>query len=194
MAIGSPPEEDTASLSAAPSPSKTQGLSQRRILLFLGICLVSALFAVMYVLFTAGNIETDAERAAREPAAPASTLASLAAGPHLLFLQSDGDTYRRVALTSVDGGSEVLLTPLQCQRVYQVAGRGLCVGKSPNGGAYIFNESFEPIHEINIDGLASRARVSPDGRLGAITVFVQGHSYAEGAFSTRTAIVGHDHG
>jgi hypothetical protein len=161
---------------------------RRRILLFGGVCLISVTFAVSYIFLTAKNLETDAERAAREPSAPAEGLARIAAGPHILFLQSDGDTYRRVALTGLGGEEDVLLTPLQCQRVHQAAGRGLCL-KSPNGGALIFDRSFERLHEIDINGLPSRARVSPDGRLGAITVFVQGHSYADGAFSTRTAIV-----
>ena len=165
-------------------------LGQRwRVWLFSGVCLLSVAFAVSYVFLTARDIETDAERAAREPSAPTDALARITAGPHLLFLQSDGDTYRRVALTGLESGGEVLLTPLQCQRVHQVAGRGLCLGKSPSGGAYIFDDTFERLHDIDINGLPSRARVSPNGRLGAITVFVQGHSYADGAFSTRTAIV-----
>jgi Tol biopolymer transport system component len=36
----------------------------------------------------------------------------------------------------------------------------------------------------------SRARVSPDGRYGAVTLFVSGHSYATaGSFSTQTTII-----
>ena len=46
-------------------------------------------------------------------------------------------------------------------------------------------------HTIALTGLPSRARVSADGRYGAMTVFVSGDSYLESptAFSTRTTIV-----
>jgi hypothetical protein len=41
-----------------------------------------------------------------------------------------------------------------------------------------------------VAGIPSRARVSPDGRYGAVTLFVAGDSYAAaGAFSTRTTII-----
>ncbi len=47
------------------------------------------------------------------------------------------------------------------------------------------------MHKIALTGLPSRARVSADGRYGAMTVFVTGDSYLESptAFSTRTTIV-----
>jgi hypothetical protein len=37
-------------------------------------------------------------------------------------------------------------------------------------------------------GVVSRARVSPDGRYGTATVFVTGHTYAPGTFSTQTTL------
>ena len=43
-------------------------------------------------------------------------------------------------------------------------------------------------------GTPSRARVSPDGRLAAFTVFVRGDSYAKLQFSTRTRILDSDTG
>ena len=43
--------------------------------------------------------------------------------------------------------------------------------------------------------MPSRARVSPDGRLGAVTAFVTGHSYADpGSFSTRATIIDMERG
>ena len=39
-------------------------------------------------------------------------------------------------------------------------------------------------------GMPSRARVSPDGRYGAVTLFVTGHAYADrGTFSTQTTLI-----
>jgi hypothetical protein len=55
--------------------------------------------------------------------------------------------------------------------------------------AVIFDDKFQSRHTVNLTGIPSRTRVSPDGKLAAITVFVSGHSYAGGAFSTMTTIV-----
>jgi hypothetical protein len=83
---------------------------------------------------------------------------------------------------------------LSCERVYYAAGRGICMGIAPSGVDYtaqIFNSKMEPLHEIALTGLPSRARVSSDGRYGAMTVFVTGDSYLSSptAFSTRTTIL-----
>lgn len=83
---------------------------------------------------------------------------------------------------------------LSCERVYYVAGRGICMGVAESGVDYIatvFDAKMQPIHTIRLSGFPSRARVSADGRYGAMTVFVTGDSYlgTSGAFSTRTYIV-----
>ena len=45
-------------------------------------------------------------------------------------------------------------------------------------------------HTLTLTGLPSRARVSPNGRIGAMTTFVSGDSYTSpGAFSTRTNLI-----
>ncbi len=83
---------------------------------------------------------------------------------------------------------------LACERVYFAGGRGLCLALGASGVDYdatIFDSSFRPLHEFALTGLPSRARVSPDGRYGAMTVFVSGHAYlgSSGGFSTTTTIV-----
>jgi hypothetical protein len=83
---------------------------------------------------------------------------------------------------------------LACQRVYYAAGRGICMGVAPSGVDYtasIFDSQLQVVHTIPLTGLPSRARVSADGRYGAMTLFVGGDSYVESAtdFSTRTTIV-----
>ncbi len=53
----------------------------------------------------------------------------------------------------------------------------------PFGAPYrarFFGPDLRTWHELPLAGLPSRARVSPDGRLGASTVFVNGDSYATG--------------
>ena len=83
---------------------------------------------------------------------------------------------------------------LACERVYFAAGRGICMGVAPSGVEYtasIFNSKLQAVHSITLTGLPSRARVSSDGRYGAMTVFVTGDSYLSSptAFSTRTTIL-----
>jgi len=83
---------------------------------------------------------------------------------------------------------------LACERVYFAAGHGVCMGVAPSGVEYtasIFNSKLQREHTITLTGLPSRTRVSPDGRYGAMTVFVTGDSYLSSptAFSTRTTIL-----
>jgi hypothetical protein len=83
---------------------------------------------------------------------------------------------------------------LACERVYYAAGEGICMGVAASGVDYdatVFDSRLRPRHEISLTGLPSRARVSRDGRYGAMTVFVSGDAYLESptAFSTRTTIL-----
>lgn len=99
-----------------------------------------------------------------------------------VFVVDDGHVKRRA------GGH------LACERVYFAAGRGICMGVAASGVDYIatvFDARMRPVHTIRLSGFPSRARVSADGRYGAMTVFVTGDSYlgTSGAFSTRTYIV-----
>jgi hypothetical protein len=83
---------------------------------------------------------------------------------------------------------------LACERVYFASGHGICMGVAPSGVEYtasIFDSKLRKLHTIALTGLPSRARVSSDGRYGAMTVFVTGDSYlgSSTAFSTRTTIL-----
>jgi len=83
---------------------------------------------------------------------------------------------------------------LSCERVYYAAGRGICMGVAPSGVDYtaqVFDSKMQVLNTIPLSGLPSRARISGDGRYGAMTVFVSGDSYLESstAFSTRTYVV-----
>jgi hypothetical protein len=53
----------------------------------------------------------------------------------------------------------------------------------------LFDRAFQTVAAWKLDGSPSRARVSPDGRVGAITVFVTGHAYGTSPFSTKTTLV-----
>lgn len=86
-------------------------------------------------------------------------------------------------------------TALECERVAFTGGRGICLQASrgilTTFGAVVFDDTFHQLHALKLDGSPSRTRISPDGRLGAITVFVTGqeHGYSAGSFSTKTTIM-----
>lgn len=93
-----------------------------------------------------------------------------------------------------EGRVERSSADLACERVHYAGGRGICMGVAPSGVDYeatIFDSKLQPVHRLGLTGFPSRARVSTDGRYGAMTVFVGGDSYLESpsALSTRTTIV-----
>jgi uncharacterized repeat protein (TIGR01451 family) len=123
-------------------------------------------------------------------------------GPALLFNNLAPGNHNRnraavVPLVSAEGPRG--MTRLACQRVHFAGGRGLCLGEG--GGTapleddviashgYVFGADFQITHDIPLGGFPSRVRISPDGRYGATTVFVAGHSYAEAGFSTETTLI-----
>jgi hypothetical protein len=129
------------------------------------------------------------------------TYASLVAdrvpdGPLLLFRNLEpGARYGRVGLVPLPvGGAPRLLTRLACDRLHYSAGWGVCLGTEDGPLddrhiAYIFDRTLTRRHTVELTGIPTRARISPDGRLAAVTVFEKGHSYAEHGFSTRTTLV-----
>jgi hypothetical protein len=82
---------------------------------------------------------------------------------------------------------------LSCDRVHFAGGRGVCLGSDrgvfTSYFAVMFDDRMQPGRTIPLNGIPSRVRVSPGGRLAAITVFLAGQSYVSLNFSTRTTIV-----
>jgi hypothetical protein len=122
-------------------------------------------------------------------------LAALEKRPHIIFRSTAiGDSFGGVALAPlvVPEGPRTLTT-LQCDRVYLAAGVGICLagyqGQLAAYRGYLFDANFQTRYTFPLNGLPSRARISPDGRFAALTVFVTGHSYNEAGFSTQTTIL-----
>ena len=161
-----------------------------------------ALFALVVVAASA-IVGWSLARARRETAVPASasagapaavtTLPTAPATPFVLVRHlAPGIGWGRLALAPLaapDGPRFV--TPLTCVRGYMAGRRGLCLASNgADGRAIVFDTAtFAPTHTLVLTGPPSRARVSRDGQLGAVTVFESGHSYAEEGFSTRTTIL-----
>lgn len=105
-----------------------------------------------------------------------------------------GDSYGHVVsafLDSPDGPRSV--GPMSCDRVHYAAGSGICLeaqrGAVTTYRGVLFDAHFAVRKTIELAGPPSRARVSPDGRRAAFTVFINGHAYSNPGFTTRTSIV-----
>jgi hypothetical protein len=115
--------------------------------------------------------------------------------PRLVFRSTAlGPTYGALATLPVAALTGTpTITALSCDRVHVAAGTGVCLvanlGVFTTYRAIVFDAAFQPRHTLRLGGAPSRVRLSPDGRVAAITVFVSGHSYAAATFSTLTTMV-----
>ena len=155
---------------------------------------VRAFVAVTVVcVLTAGGAIASAVLGADSGEASGRVADVLSGGPALVYRSLDKATRDRVAVAPLDGGAATL-SALRCERVHFSAGTGLCVARGGGfAGAFraqVFGPDGRVRHELELAGIPSRARVSREGRLGAVTMFVTGHSYAAaGSFSTETTLI-----
>jgi hypothetical protein len=162
---------------------------------FAALCIVSVAAATAYVVHADRREAAVANKGVVEQPAPALTLEELAARPRVVFrnMAAEGSRPGYAAVASLeDPDAPPALTGLRCHRIHMAGGNGLCLADGNLFTPYkavIVGPDFEPRHDLALEGLPSRARVSPDGRVGAATVFVTGHSYSDGNFSTQTTLI-----
>jgi hypothetical protein len=85
-------------------------------------------------------------------------------------------------------------TTLHCERIYFARDIGICLSReikffSARTIATMIDATFRPLFDVRADGIPSRARISPDQRYAAFTVFVTGHSYSDAQLSTATLLI-----
>jgi hypothetical protein len=163
---------------------------RRRGLAFAVLCAVCAVGAAIAV-----------RRAVHRAAVPATApitgdaVVQVSAGVSLLFRSTAIDAaYGRLTLAPLANvAARQTAGALACERVDYAAGRGVCLqaarGVTTQYAAVVFDDQFRPAYNVPLAGIPSRVRVAPDGTLGAITVFVSGHSYSGGDFSTVTSVL-----
>ena len=122
------------------------------------------------------------------------TSAREAGSPVMVYRSLAGSTRDQVGIVPLEGGGAARLSALRCERVHFNRGTGLCVARGAGFAAgyraRIFGEDLRVRRELDLTGIPSRARVSSDGRLGSVTMFVTGHAYAvAGSFSTETKLI-----
>ncbi|WP_054571217.1 MFS transporter [Frankia sp. R43] len=197
----------TAVTAAISTGSATSTGSRRRpvrgrIVIFSVVVLV-CLTAAVGVTVRAARLEGAAARTAVSRSARAGghrdtptvpLTAALLSGRHLLVLDAaEGPDFGR--LEAVDPSRPAgprAPAALVCDRVDERAGRGICLTYDrvhTQGGITVFDENLAALSRLPAEGLPSRARVAPDGRLGAATTFVAGDAYNTDSYSTRTVLV-----
>jgi hypothetical protein len=160
--------------------------------LFAAVTVATLLAGGAYVALAARN----ADDAVAPDAAPAKTFRR-PTGSFVVFRSLDRVTpsrYGDIAVAPLAKPTAGATSSLSCERVYSAGGRGLCLAQSGRlrftYRAVILDANFRPGRSLALHGVPSRARVSRDGRYGAVTTFVSGHSYATaGTFSTQTIVI-----
>jgi WD40-like Beta Propeller Repeat len=115
--------------------------------------------------------------------------------PHIVFRSSaPGPTYGLVAAVPLaDPAGVRSVTNMSCDRVYASALGGICLaaqrGAITKYSAELLNGRLIPQRPLQITGIPSRARLSPDSSWAATTAFIGGHGYGTIGFSTATTIV-----
>lgn len=171
------------------------GSTSRRLAVFAGIVAACTIAAVVAVVL--GVRGSDSAVQGSPDARSALTEARGAGRPTVVYLrggQTRSGSQVAIAPAADPSRATPTLTPLKCARVSVGGGRGLCLARDRSLAAgykaEVFGSDLRVRHSLELPGLASRARVSPDGRYGSVTLFVAGDSYAAaGSFSTRTTLV-----
>jgi len=117
------------------------------------------------------------------------------ASPYVIALNvRDSPDLGKVEFSALGSIDDRTTTSLRCERIHFAADTGICLSReikffSAQTVATLVDATFRPLFSVRTDGIPTRARISPDGRYAAFTVFVTGHSYADAQLSTATLLV-----
>jgi dipeptidyl aminopeptidase/acylaminoacyl peptidase len=117
------------------------------------------------------------------------------APPFIIFRAlAPREAYGRLAYMGLAPGAKPRLAPLSCVRMHYAGGRGLCATQETRdvdmlNVAYVFDRTLQRGPRVELDGIATRLRVAPDGRLGAITTYAEEETPEGERLATRTRIV-----
>jgi dipeptidyl aminopeptidase/acylaminoacyl peptidase len=159
--------------------------------LVVAACLV---VAVGYVVVAAVRDRSDSEDAPVSAAVRTARAALRGNARQIVFqhVRRD-DAYAHIAIAPAASPRKRTVAGRLCERVYFAGGSGLCLTRASGLGARyaaLFLDADLVVQKrVELPGIVSRARVSPDGRWGAATGFVTGHSYRDKGFSTSTYLL-----
>ena len=175
-----------------------------RIRLFVAICAASAAGLVWILWNNAPQTQPQAPPPVAEtPATPATTpvatvpLEAPKSGPasqRIYFRSTNPQShYGELAYVEYPDLKSHYRDQWYCEVVYVAGGKGSCLtadrGVITTYAADIFDDTFHKKFNLALTGIPSRTRVSPNGKLAAVTVFVTGHGYDSVDFTTQTSLI-----
>ncbi len=166
----------------------------RNSFLFALVCVVAIVGIVGYVFYSRDPMKPRQTAGTPTVVEEGRQLNDITRQPHLLFRNTAlGPLYGRLVVAPLDApdGSRYM-TPLSCERVHGMGKSGICLqasrGVITTYQCVSFDSNFQVRNTFKLAGIPSRTRVSRDGRLAGVTVFVAGDSYTSSGFSTRATI------
>jgi len=161
-----------------------------RLAIFIALCVASIIGLSAYFYTTRGNKFSPTE-SLLSPGQTGET-----AQARQIFFRYTGvdDHYGKLAFVDYPGlGVPHFIDTLACDIIHFANGHGICLSTEPpmytTYAAQLFDAKFQPQFKIPLQGGPSRTRVSPDGKLAGVTVFVTGHGYASVDFTTQTLLI-----
>jgi hypothetical protein len=151
------------------------------------------IFAIVVALALVGAVVyTGVSVANRQSASESGGAEEIAESADIVFRNASGiEDEGRIGFTSLGDDSRGLAA-MKCDRVYFRSEVGVCLTTNENKTGFttkVFDRNFDVRHEIPAAGIPSRIRISPQATWASTTVFVFGHSYADGNFSTETSLI-----
>jgi hypothetical protein len=192
-------------------------IKQNRI--FALLCLVSAIILAAYILWArtrsaddtantsgapksaAAAVETASPTSGSAPEAPATPATDDKTSKKIFFRYNGVDShYGQLAFAPYERLDQPrFIENLSCEAAYVAGGRGICLaanrGLLTTYAAKLFDaKTFKVLTELPLKGVPSRCRMSSDGKMAALTVFVNGHGYESVSFTTQTLLIEVDSG
>jgi hypothetical protein len=169
---------------------------QARVQAFAGPARVVPATIAALLVATAGAICLGTNDRADSTAQQRVDMTSISASAHVLFRNTSPEQHFGKLSAAPLGRplAERTASTLTCARISFAAGRGICLqaNRTPIFSTFVtvlFDKTLTVTRTLPLQvGNPSRTRVSPDGRVGAITVFRSGQ-YIATSFSTRTTII-----
>jgi hypothetical protein len=139
---------------------------------------------------------TDAARAPARDAPRAIETERVIAPPFVMFRTlAPHRAHGRVAMVPLGVRHDArYVAPLSCARVQYASGTGLCMVEEPQPAGvknvvYTFDRNFVRGGRIELTGIPIRARISPDGRLAAVSVYAEEESPAGERLASETILI-----
>jgi hypothetical protein len=177
-------------------------------LMFFAVCLAGAMFLGGYIYrantrATGSGSGAGSEKTATRPADPRNEKNTPAyqhnpgdPSKQVFFRYNGVDAhYGQIAFAPLDALEKPkFIDGLTCEVTHVAGGRGICL--SANRGlvttyeAKLFDaRTYKILSQIPLKGVPSRCRMSIDGKLAGLTIFLSGHGYESLDFSTQTLLI-----